>query len=79
MIPLAIFLLLIVAATIAYPLAALAVAGVGVAVLAVAHHSRPPRTLPARVEHMSLERRVALRRARQELRDIERRSGLPDE
>lgn len=78
MIRLALLALLTVAAGVAYPWAALAVAVVGAAVLAVFHRQR---TLPRQrvwVEHVSLERRVALRRAREELRGIERGAGLPD-
>lgn len=83
MIRVLILLLLVVSAAVAYPwaAAAVAVAGFGVLVLWAGTRRNAPAggSAGAAVEHVSLERRAVLRRARAELREIERRAGLdPD-
>ena len=84
MLRLAVLVLLVVAGVVAYPWAGVVVLGVWLAV-GVAHWGLRRRLARERAEYraavrpVSLERRVFLRQARDELRAIERGTGLPDQ
>lgn len=77
----AVLVLVVIAVMVAYPwTAAVAAVALLVAVLAVRRHTRPRRTVQAArrpVRRPTLDERVALRRAYQDLNSIERAAGLP--